>query len=180
MPAVASKSSFAGARSGDRDGAEADTDRLRIPERMKSPARGAVRRCLIALALALLLVGVVSGTVLRHIVQIVPIAVAWGVLARRSWWGAYAALPIFVFWTCIPVLIWLFLLGLSRFANGHYTPIEVGATVVMAAASGIGVVKCVQLGRPLRATGRLSMFLLFAVMQFAAMWVSFLGPIANR
>jgi hypothetical protein len=44
----------------------------------------------------------------------------------------------------------------------------------------VGVVKCIHLGRPLRAVGRLSAFLLFAVMQFSAMWVSFLRPIANR
>ena len=39
--------------------------------------------CLIGLALALLLVGLVSGTVLRHIVQIVPIMVALAVVRRR-------------------------------------------------------------------------------------------------
>ena len=65
---------------------------------MEPSTRRAVRSCLIALAPALLLVGVVSGTVLRHIVQIVPIVMALGVLARRAAWGAYAALPIFAFW----------------------------------------------------------------------------------
>ena len=132
------------------------------------------------MALALLLVGLVSGTVLRHVVQIVPIVVALGVLARRPDWGAYAALPIFGFWTLVVVLIWLFLLGVSRIANGHYTPIEVASTVVMIACSIAGLVKCLQLGRRLRAVGRLSAFLLFAVLQFSAMWVSFLRPIANR
>jgi len=147
---------------------------------IESSAQRVVRACLIGLALALLLVGAVSGTILRHIVQIVPIIVALGVLARRPDWGAYAALPIFGLWTLIPVLIWLFLLGLSRIANGHYTPIEVVSTVVMAACSIVGVVKCIQLGRSLRAAGRLFAFVLFAVMQFAAMWISFLRPIANR
>jgi hypothetical protein len=147
---------------------------------MESSAQRVVRGCLIGLALALLLVGVVSGTVLRHIVQIVPIMVALGVLARRPDWGAYAALPIVGFWTFIVVLIWLFLLDLSRIANGHYTPIEVVSTFVMAACSIVGVVSGIQLGRPLRAVGRLYTFLLFAVMQFSAMWVSFLRPIANR
>lgn len=147
---------------------------------MKSSAQRVVQSCLIGLALSLLLVGVVSGTVLRHIVQIVPIMVALGVLARRPDWGAYAALPIFGSWTFIVVLIWLFLLGVSRIANGQYTPIEVVSTFVMVACSIVGVLKCVQLGRSLRAPGRLAAFLLFAVMQFTAMWISFLGPIANR
>lgn len=147
---------------------------------MQSTEQRIVRGCLIGLALALLLVGVVSGTVLRHIVQVVPIMVGLVLLARRPDLGAYAALPIFCFWAFIVVLIWLFLLGLSRIANGHYTPIEVASTVVMAACSVVGVIRSLELGRPLRALRRVSTFLLFAVVQVAAMWVSFLRPIANR
>src|SRR5262245_53607037 len=94
-----------------------------------------LRNCLIGLALALLLVGAVSGTFLRHIVQIVPIIVALGLSTRRPDWGAYAALPVFLFWTLVPILIWLFLLGMSRIANGHYTVIEVLSTFVMAGCS---------------------------------------------
>lgn len=147
---------------------------------MESSPQRIVRGCLIGLALALLLVGVVSGTVLRHIVQIVPIIVGLGVLARRPDWGAYAVLPIFIFWAFIVVLIWLFLLGLSRIANGHYTPIEVVSTFVMIGCSLVGVATSIQLGRPVPVMKRLSMFLLFAVMQLIVMWVSFLRPIANR
>jgi hypothetical protein len=110
---------------------------------MESPARRLVVGSLIGLALALLLVGLVSGTVLRHIVQIVPIMVVLAVVRRRPDWGAYAAIPIFVFWIFIVVLIWLFLLGLSRIANGHYTPIEVLSTFLMMACSIVGVVKSV-------------------------------------
>ena len=96
-----------------------------IAGRMSRPAR-VVFGCLIGLALALMAVGIVSGTVLRHLVQIIPIGLAAGLLSRRPAWGAYAALPIFLIWTAIPVLIWLFLLGLSRVASGHYAAIEVG------------------------------------------------------
>ena len=147
---------------------------------MESPARPLVVGCLIGLALALLLVGVVSGTVLRHVVQIVPIVLVLAVVRRRPEWGAYAAIPIFLFWTLIVILIWLFLLGQSRIASGHYTPIEVISTFLMMACSLTGVVKCVQLGRRLPGAGRTLAFLLFAGMQVAAMWVSFLRPIANR
>jgi hypothetical protein len=147
---------------------------------MESPARRMVVGCLIGLALALLLVGLVSGTVLRHIVQIVPIMVVLAVVRRRPDWGAYAAIPIFLFWTFIVTMIWLFLLGLSRIANGHYTSIEVISTFFMMAFSIAGGVKCVQLGRSLPAAGRTLAFFLFAGMQVAAMWVSFLRPIANR
>lgn len=136
--------------------------------------------CLVGLALALLLVGLVSGTVLRHVIQIVPIVVVLAIVRRRPDWAAYAAIPIFLFWTLVVILIWLFLLGFSRIANGHYTTIEITSTCLMMACSIVGVVKCVQLGSTLSAAGRTLAFVLFAGMQVAVMWVSFLRPIANR
>ena len=136
--------------------------------------------CLIGLAIALLVVGVVSGTVLRHVVQVVPIIVAEVVLTRRPAWGAYPAIPIFLFWIFIVTLIWLFLLGLSRIASGHYTVIEILSTVFIAGFSIAGVVRSLPLGKPLRPIERMLAFILFGALQVAAMWVSFLQPIANR
>jgi len=139
-----------------------------------------VLACLIGLGLALLLVGVVSGTLLRHVIQILPIGLAAAVLVRSPEWGAYASIPIFFFWIGIVGLIWLFLLGLSRIASGHYTPIEVVSTFMMVAFSVVGVVGGMSLGKPLRPRAKIFAFMLFASVQLAAMWVSFLKPIANR
>ncbi len=141
---------------------------------------GYVRTCLIGLALALLLVGVASGTILRHVVQIVPIVAVLIVLRRRPASGAYAALPIFITWIGIVTLIWLFLLGLSRIANGRYTPVEVVSTLVMAVCSVSGALATFSLGRPLSLLRRAAVFALFGGLQLAAMWVSFLEPIAHR
>jgi len=66
-----------------------------------------VLACLVGLALALLLVGVVSGTLLRHMAQVTPIVMAAALLSRRPALGAYASFPIFVFWLFIVGLIWL-------------------------------------------------------------------------
>jgi|SRR5687768_9448015 len=139
-----------------------------------------VAACLIGLAIALLVVGVVSGTLLRHVVQILPIVLAAAIVYHRPHVGAYAAVPIFLFWSFIVVLIWLFLLGISRLANGHYTLIEIICTCFMAAFSVFGVVKAVTLGRPLQAQGRVLAFIMFALLQVAAMWVSFRPSIADR
>ena len=136
--------------------------------------------CLTGLTLALLLVGVVSGTVLRHIVQVLPICIAAGVSVRRTAWGAYAALPLFLFWIFIVVMIWLFLLGLSRVVSGHFTTIEVVATLFMAGFSVAGVARSIAVGKSLRPLLRVLVFILFAALQVGAMWVSFLKPIANR
>jgi hypothetical protein len=73
---------------------------------MELPGQAFVRACLIGLALALLLVGMVSGTFLRHVVQVLPSVLALVILRRRAAWGAYAALPIFMIWTGIVILIW--------------------------------------------------------------------------
>jgi hypothetical protein len=135
---------------------------------------------LTGLALALLLVGVVSGTLLRHVVQIIPLIVAAVLLKRSPQHGAYAALPIFVWWIFIVTMIWLFLLGVSNFASGKYTPIEIVSTVLMAGFSVLGIMAAVQEGKPLAWAQRIALFIVFAVVQVGAMLVSFLKPIANR
>lgn len=136
--------------------------------------------CLAGLAIALIVVGLVSGTILRHIVQIVPVVTAGIVVIRRPAIGAYAALPIFIFWMFIVSLIWLFLAGLSRIANGHYTIPEIISTIVMAACCGYGVIRAIPIGRPSPVGWRIATFLGFAALQFVAMWISFMPSVANR
>ena len=50
----------------------------------------------------------------------------------------------------------------------------------MAAFSIVGIVRSVSLGRPLRLPWRVLAFVLFAALQVAVMWISFLEPIDNR
>jgi hypothetical protein len=47
------------------------------------------------MAVSLPLVGLVSGTFIRHVVQIVPILVALPAVLTRRRWAAYAAIPLF-------------------------------------------------------------------------------------
>lgn len=147
---------------------------------MQRSAPRAVLACLAGLAIALLLVGVVSGTLLRHVVQILPLGLTAAILTRRPAWGAYAALPIFGFWLFVCVMIWLFVLGISGFASGTYSPTEILLTVVMAGCSMVGAVKCIAVGRALRASARVLAVVLFLIIQVAAMYVSFQPSIANR
>lgn len=135
---------------------------------------------LVGLAIALLLVGLVSGTVLRHVVQILPLVATAGLIARRADWGAYAALPIFVCWIVIVALIWLFLFGLSPVASGHYTVIEIVLTFFMAGFSVAGIVNALVLGKGLPPISKVAMVVLFGLLQVGAVWISFLRPIANR
>lgn len=143
-------------------------------------AQRTVAASLVGLSVALLLVGVVSGTFFRHVVQIIPAAVALAFAVRRPAVGAYAAIPIFAFWTLVCILIWLFLLGVSRIARGTYTTAEIVLTLVMVGASVVGGAKSLAVGRPLSVPRRAATILLFAAFQVGAMIVSFLKPIVNR
>lgn len=146
---------------------------------MNADSRGVVIG-LAGLAGALLVVGAVSGTILRHVVQIVPVLAAIAVVRRWPVIGACAALPVFMFWMLIVLLIWLFLLGLSRIASGHYTLAEIISTMVMAMCCVSGSVRAVGVGRPAPLSARVLTFIVFAVLQVAAMGISFSPSIANR
>src|SRR5262245_58236464 len=138
---------------------------------MSSTAR-VVAICLFGLAAALLVVGAVSATVLRHCIQVAPIAVALVVLRLRPRWGAYSALPIFTLWTLIAVLIWLYLLGVSRVITGTFGAAEIACTIAMAAFSIVGAVRSISLGRPFH-PAQLIAFAVFLALQVAALQVSF-------
>ena len=66
-----------------------------------------VAACLAGVAGSLLMVGMVSGTFIRHVIQIVPALVALAAVTNRRAWGPLMATPIFVWWLFIVVLIWL-------------------------------------------------------------------------
>ncbi len=133
---------------------------------------GLVAAALAIVASALLVVGVVSHTLLRHIIQIAPVVVALGLIAGRSAWGVSAAAPLFAFWLVIMGAIWLFLLGVARIVGGTFTPVEVTLTVVIGAASVLGLVSVRRGGTALALLPRLGTVALFAVLQFAALWLS--------
>jgi hypothetical protein len=145
--------------------------------------RNLVALCLAGVAVSLLLIGLESGTIVRHIVQIIPIPAAIAVAVRRPAWGALVAIPIFLFWSLIMVLIWLFVLGISRAASGHYTAFELTMTVVIVLFSVAGIAAS---GRRVAAptwSHRLVVLCVFALaggVQFAAMWTAFLPPFASR
>jgi hypothetical protein len=141
--------------------------------------RAAISVSLAAVLAALILVGFVSGTPIRHVVQVVPIAVAL-VLSLRGFKAApYAALAVFLFWLAIMVLIWLFLLGIARITTGHFTPIEIVLTVVIGGASAWGLLASLRAPSPIRVGQRIAWTLAFAVFQIVAMWVSLRPAIAE-
>ena len=128
--------------------------------------------CVAALTAGLLLVGVVSATPLRHVIQATPPAIAVLLLLRNVRWAPYAALAICLFWLLIMSLIWLYLLGLARIVTGTFTPSETVLTFVIGAASLLGIAVVLRARpRTTLASGVLG-FVCFALLQVAATWLS--------
>ena len=141
---------------------------------------GLVATWLAVVAGALIVVGIVSQTLLPHFIQIAPLVVALGLLARRSAWGVSAAAPLFAFWFLIMGAIWLFLLGVARIVSGTFTPAEVTLTVVIGVASLLGLGTAYRHGTTIPIWARLCTIVAFAILQFAAMWLSVQPFVARR
>jgi hypothetical protein len=130
--------------------------------------------CVIA---ALFIVGIASGTELRHAVQTSPLWLPVILGARRSPSAGSFALPMFVFWLGIMVLIWLYLLGWAHIVSGQFTATEIAMTIVVGLACIPGVITAARGWR--LATGA-PLFVVGLALQVAAFWVSLQPAIATR
>ena len=142
------------------------------------PAK-AIGYCAITTLLALYVVGLVSNGVLRHIVQTLPLwfPVVLGLRQREV--AKWASLPCFIIWLLLMTLIWLFLLGWANVISGHFTPIEVVLTLVVGAASLAGLIIGFRWRTNLNRSKALSTAAILAVLQLAALRISFLPSIAK-
>ena len=129
---------------------------------------------------SLLLVGVVSHTPLRHVVQVAPAVVVAGLAFARHRCARVAAMVVFAFWLFCMTLIWLFLLGIARVVTGRFTGIEVVLTLVLGLASISGLVAAVRVRDGSTCPARLATFVVAAALQIGAMWLSLQPMLANR
>ncbi|RMF58960.1 MAG: hypothetical protein D6743_17035 [Calditrichaeota bacterium] len=143
--------------------------------------------CLLGLTLSLLLVGVISGTPVRHAIQVVPALIAFLAVVRRTGWAVHAARPLFLFWLFIVLAIWLYLLDIANFVSGRFTPAEVMLTVVIGVSCLWGLVASFRVpsdpvvGHPAVAgRTRVVTWAGFALLQTAALWVSLQPAFAQR
>ena len=144
-------------------------------------AANAVRPSLLIVTFSLVFVGLLSGTMVRHLLQILPLAVAFWLLSRSaSRVGAYAAVALFVFWFAILVLIWLYLLGISNIASGSYTLAEILFTIAIALGCLSGALAGARTGRSLAALRRVATLLFTWAVQVAVMLLSFSETFVNR
>jgi hypothetical protein len=134
--------------------------------------------CLCGLITSLLLVGLVSGTPLRHAIQVAPPMLALLLVVAGLEWGRSAALPIFGFWLLIMGLIWAYLLGIARVITGHFTTVEIVLTVAIGAASLWGLLRA-GMGRTSWPV-RLAAMGVFLALQVCALWMSMQPAYSHR
>ena len=135
-------------------------------------------RTLLAISLALLIVavlcvGVVSRTIVRHIVQAIPPVIALVLVARVSPLAPSASAPICTFWLGVMINIWLFILGIARIFSGTFSNVESALTIVIAAASAAGLLAIVRSAVRVAASTRLITAVVFGIGQLLAMIASF-------
>ena len=147
--------------------------------RDRLPIRVAV--CCLAIILALVMgVGLSSGLVLRHIVQTLPLWMGVVLGTQRSRVAGWVVLPLFLFWLVLMVIIWLYLLGVASLVSGDFTPLEIAMTLVVGAASMVGLAGAARLLRSLPVSIAVGLFVLSAAVQWECFRLSFLPGIAHR
>jgi hypothetical protein len=116
----------------------------------------------------------------RPNVQTLPlwIPIVAGFLNKPS--AKWSALPMFLFWLTIMIFIWLFLLGWARIVTGRFFPTEIAMTIVVGAASMVGLVSCVRWRTTVRPIHAAAQVVLFAGLQWLAFRLSLLPYIATR
>jgi hypothetical protein len=145
---------------------------------LRAEATAARSRTLLAISLAVLIValmcvGVVSRTIMRHIVQAIPAVIALVMVARVSPLAPSASAPICTFWLGVMINIWLFILGIARIFTGTFSTVEIALTLVIAAASAAGILAIVRSAVRLAASTRLVTAIVFGIGQLLAMIASF-------
>ena len=125
------------------------------------------------LILSLLCVGIVSGTFVRHVIQVIPPVVALWLVAKGSPLGSSAAAPILTFWLGVMLNIWMFLMGIARIFSGTFTSIEIILTITSAFGCALALVGIIRSPDVPSLRRRIVMALTFGIGQFAAMITSF-------
>ncbi len=133
---------------------------------------------LCGIIIPLLVVGLVSGTLLRHVIQLIPVALALVLTVRKTAWGPSAALPIAVFWLVLMVIIWLFLFGVTTIMTGHFTPVEIAMTIIIGASCTGGVITSLRHPGNTPLGWRILIFIIFVGLQVFVTWISFQRSLA--
>lgn len=135
--------------------------------------------CCGTMIVALLVVGIVSSGILRHVVQTSPLWVAIVLGGLRSRWTKWVALPCFVFWLLLMTAIWLYLFGWAHVVSGSFSRTEIAMTLVVGISALAGIAAAIRNRSDVPAWPAIAVILLVAAGQVLAIWLSQLRGIAH-
>lgn len=151
------------------------------PGRINSKAPMVIAVCCACISLALVIgVGFASHTILRHVVQTLPCWVVFVLGLRRSRATSWVALPVFLFWLAIVVLIWLYLLGIARIVSGHFAPAEIAMTILVGMAAMLGIAQIIRFKSNLSPWNAMLLLIVTAATQWACFLISLNPAFAHR
>jgi hypothetical protein len=139
-----------------------------------------VAYCSLTVLIALYIVGAVSNGSLRHEVQTLPLWIPIVLGFRQQPAAKWAAIPCFLIWLTIMTFIWLFLLGWAHIASGHFSPVEIVMTVIIGLACVAGLAFTLRWRTNHSWPKGLAVTAALAVLQVAALRISFIPRIANH
>jgi len=149
------------------------------PARARDVTSKAVGLALCVLGVALVSVGIASGTIRPHVIQMLPAAVALAMCLIAEPLGMAAVMAICSFWLVTMAAIWLFLLGWMSFLTGTFSTVEITLTFIIGAASLVGVLASQRLQRMSSRSTFLTIVVSSAV-QAGALWISYQPIIVGR
>jgi hypothetical protein len=138
-----------------------------------------VASCCVVILLALYVVGAMNHSVLRQIVQTLPICVPIVLGFRGSEFAKWSALPCLIIWLATMILIWLFGISWVYVALGHFSPTDMAMTLVVGVASVGGFFVALHWRTGVRPFAAGTVVLLFGALQLLAIWLSLSPPIAH-
>jgi hypothetical protein len=125
-------------------------------------------------------VGFVSGLVLHHLAQTLPLWVGVVQGFRHSRATGWVGLPLFLFWLVLIALIWLDLLGITHVLTAHFSPFEIAMTIVVGIASVVGIAMFWRFKSSVSLASAAGLFVIVAAIQWLCFRAGFWSAIALR
>ncbi len=135
--------------------------------------------CQLGIIVSLLCVSLISGTLTRHIIQIIPLIMLVIVSRRKNSWQSFAAFSIFSFWFLIVFLIWLYLLGIAKIVQGSFTGGEVILSIMIGICSIAGLINSLKSFTMKNNLAKINLLSATITLSLVLMYIWQLGNILN-
>ena len=127
--------------------------------------------CLLGVAATLIALGVVSGTLARSVIQVVPALLALAAVFTGYRWSSSATIPIFTFWI-IMVVNSVVRVRMQKLTVGSSPALEMALAILAGVFSICGLIASIGVVTGPGRIGRLLAAVLWFMLQIAALFAS--------